>query len=93
MKQLKVRFLNSQDAIKFVDVARQSGLYLWDCDSLEREILLAYTKPLPLNVKNTKSWYWDTDVEQEFLKWLEYMVLAGWAAEIRLITKPLDKNS
>lgn len=88
MKQLKVRFLNSQDALKFVDAARQSGLYLWDCDSLEREILLAYAKPLPLRVKNTKTWYYDTDVEAEFTPWIEYMILRGWAAEIRLITKP-----
>ena len=88
MKQLKAYFLNSSDALKFVDVARTSGLYLWDCDALERDILLAYTKPLPLNIKNTKTWYYDTDAEAEFLPWVEYMILAGYELQIKLITKP-----
>lgn len=87
MKQLKVLFQNSLDALKFVDVSRQSGLYLWDCDCLERDILLAYSKPLPLNIKNTKTWYYDTDVEPEFNRWIEYMILSGWAVQIKQITK------
>ncbi len=88
MKQLKVQFKNSKDALKFVDIARTSGLYHWDCDELERDILLNYSKPLPLNIKNTKSWYYDTDVEDEFNCWIEYMTLAGYSVQIKLITKP-----
>ena len=88
MKQLKVLFKHSQDALKFVDIARTSGLYLWDCDSLERDILLNYSKPLPLNIKNTKTWYYDTDVEDEFNPWIEYMILSGYSLQIKLITKP-----
>ena len=88
MKQLKVIFKNSLDALKFVDVARTSGLYTWDCDVLERDILLNYSKPLPLGIKNTKSWYYDTDVEADFNKWISYMTLAGYALQIKMITKP-----
>ena len=88
MKQLKVIFKNSQDALKFVDVARTSDLYQWDSDELERDIILNYTKPLPLAVKNTKTWYYDTDVEAEFNKWISYMTLAGYALQIKMITKP-----
>ena len=88
MKQLKAKFKNSLDALKFVDVARTSGLYQWDCDVLERDILLNYTKPLPLGVKNTKTWYYDTDVEEDFNKWISYMTLSGYALQIKAITKP-----
>lgn len=88
MKQLKVIFKNSMDALKFVDVARTSGLYQWDCDLLERDILLNYTKPLPLGIKNTKTWYYDQDVEAEFTKWITYMTLSGYACQIKAITKP-----
>jgi len=88
MKQLKVIFKNSMDALKFVDKARTSGLYQWDCDALERDILLNYTKPLPVGIKNTKTWYYDTDVEADFDKWISYMTLAGYALQIKMITKP-----
>ncbi len=88
MKQLKVIFKNSGDALKFVDVARTSGLYTWDCDALERDILLNYTKPLPVGIKNTKTWYYDTDVEADFNRWISYMTLAGYALQIKMITKP-----
>jgi len=88
MKQLKVIFKNSMDALKFVDVARTSGLYTWDCDLLERDILLNYTKPLPVGIKNTKTWYYDTDVEADFDKWISYMTLAGYALQIKMITRP-----
>jgi hypothetical protein len=88
MKQLKVIFKNSQDALKFVDVARTSDLYQWDADELERDIILNYTKPLPLGIKNTKTWYYDTDVEADFNKWISYMTLAGYALQIKMITKP-----
>jgi len=88
MKQLKVIFKNSMDALKFVDVARTSELYQWDCDLLERDILLNYTKPLPLGIKNTKTWYYDADVEADFDKWISYMTLAGYALQIKMITKP-----
>ena len=88
MKQLKVKFKNSLDALKFVDVARTSGLYTWDADALERDILLNYTKPLPLDMKNTKSWYYDQDVEDDFNRWIAYMTLAGYALQIKMITKP-----
>jgi hypothetical protein len=88
MKQLKVIFKNSQDALKFVDVARTSGLYTWNADELERDIILNYTKPLPLGIKNTKTWYYDTDVEADFNKWISYMTLAGYALQIKMITKP-----
>ena len=83
MKQLKTVFANSSHALKFVDDARQSGLYLWDCDALERDILLNYSKPLPLNIKNTKTWYWDTDADEQFLPWIEWMVLRGYEFKIR----------
>ena len=88
MKQLKVIFKNSMDALKFVDVARTSELYQWDCDLLERDIIMNYTKPLPLGIKNTKTWYYDTDVEADFDKWISYMTLAGYALDIKMITKP-----
>jgi len=88
MKQLKVLFKDSLDALKFVDVARTSGLYIWDCDQLERDLLLAYSKPLPWTVKNTKTWYYDQDVEAEFDRWIAYMTLAGYACQIKAITKP-----
>jgi len=88
MKQLKVQFKNSGDALKFVDVARTSGLYTWNADELERDIILNYTKPLPLGVKNTKTWYYDSDVEAEFTKWISYMILAGYACQIKAITQP-----
>lgn len=76
------------DALEFCDKARTSGLYHWDCDLLERDILLNYTKPLPLGIKNTKTWYYDTDVEADFNKWIAYMTLAGYALDIKMITKP-----
>jgi len=88
MKQLKVIFKNSLDALKFVDVARTSGLYTWDADALERDILLNYSKPLPLGIKNTKTWYYDLDVEEDFNRWISYMTLAGYALQIKMITKP-----
>jgi hypothetical protein len=88
MKQLKILFKDSQQALEFCDHARTSGLYLWDCDSLEREIILNYSKSLPQTLKNTKSWYYDTDVEDDFNRWIEYMTLAGYALEIKMITKP-----
>ena len=88
MKQLKVIFKNSGDALKFVDVARTSGLYTWDADALERDILLNYTKPLPVGIKNTKTLYYDTDVEEDFNRWISYMTLAGYALQIKMITKP-----
>jgi hypothetical protein len=88
MKQLKIKFKNSQDALEFVDKARTSGLYQWDCDVLERDILLNYTKPLPLDMKNTKTWYYDQDVEADFDKWISYMTLAGYALQIKMITRP-----
>lgn len=88
MKQLKAQFKNSLDALKFVDIARTSGLYQWDCDALERDILLNYTKPLPQGIKNTKTWYYDQDVEEDFNRWIAYMVLAGYALQIKAITKP-----
>jgi len=88
MKQLKVIFKNSGDALKFVDIARTSGLYSWDCDLLERDIILNYTKPLPQTVKNTKTWYYDLDVEDDFNRWIEYMTLAGYRLQIKMITKP-----
>ncbi len=88
MKQLKIKFKNSMDALEFVDKARTSGLYQWDCDLLERDILLNYTKPLPLGIKNTKTWYYDTDVEADFDKWISYMTLAGYALQIKMITRP-----
>ena len=88
MKQLKAQFKNSMDALKFVDVARTSGLYQWDCDVLERDILLTYSTRLPMAVKNSKTWYYDKDVEAEFNKWISYMTLAGYALQIKAITKP-----
>ncbi len=92
MKQLKIKFKNSGDALKFVDVARTSGLYQWDCDVLERDILLTYTTRLPLAVKNSKSWYYDLDVEEDFNKWISYMTLAGYALQIKAITKPRKRK-
>ena len=91
MKQLKIKFKNSQDALEFVDKARTSGLYHWDCDLLERDIIMNYTKPLPLDMKNTKSWYYAEDVEDDFNRWIEYMTLAGYALDIKMITKPPGK--
>jgi hypothetical protein len=88
MKQLKVQFKNSMDALKFVDIARTSGLYTWDCDLLERDIILNYTKQLPQALKNTKTWYYTEDVEDDFNRWIEYMTLAGYALDIKMITKP-----
>jgi len=88
MKQLKAYFKDSLDALKFVDIARTSGLYQWDCDRLERDILLNYCKPLPAKIKNTKSWYYDLDAEPEFNPWIEYMILSGYRLEIKQITKP-----
>lgn len=88
MKQLKIQFKNSQDALEFVDKARNSGLYQWDCDLLERDIIMNYTKPLPVALKNTKSWYYAEDVEDDFNRWIEYMTLAGYALDIKMITKP-----
>lgn len=85
MRQLKVVFKNSQDALLFCDLARQSGLYLWDIDSVEREILLNYSKPLPFKIKNTKTWYYDTDAEAEFMPWVNWMILQGYELKIKTI--------
>jgi hypothetical protein len=100
MKQLKVQFRDGLDALKFVDLARQSGLYLWDIAALERDILLNYSKNLPRTLRNTKTWYYDHTVAAEFNPWIEYMILSGYDLRIREITKvssrfPLtvDKNS
>ncbi len=92
MKQLKVKFKNSLDALKFVDVARTSGLYSWNADELERDILLTYSTRLPMTVKNSKSWYYDQDVEAEFDRWIAYMILAGYALQIKAITKPRKRK-
>lgn len=86
MKQLKIQFKNSMDALEFVDKARTSGLYLWDCDGLEREILLNYSKPLPLALKNTKSWYYDLDAEAQFNRWIAWMTVSGYQFTIKNIT-------
>jgi hypothetical protein len=42
-------------------------------------------------MKNTKSWYYSEDVEDDFNKWIEYMTLAGYALDIKMITKPPGK--
>ena len=86
MKQLKILFKDSQQALEFCDHARTSGLYLWDCDSLEREIILNYSKSLPQTLKNTKSWYYDLDAEAQFNRWIAWMTVSGYQFTIKNIT-------
>jgi hypothetical protein len=88
MKQLKVQFKDGLDVLEFIYTTRQSGLYLWDTTELQIDLLEHYNKPLPRALRLTKSWYYDTDVEADFNKWISYMTLAGYALQIKMITKP-----
>lgn len=88
MKQLKVKFKDGLEVLEFIYTTRKSGLYLWDTTELEIDLLAHYNKSLPRAMRLTKSWYYDTDVEEEFNRWIAYMVLAGYCLEIKQITKP-----
>ena len=92
MKQLKVKFKDGLEVLEFIYTTRKSGLYLWDTTELQIDLLEHYNKPLPRAMRLSKSWYYDTDVEDEFNRWISYMVLAGYALEIKLITKPKKRN-